>query len=63
MWQPWIDQQGWLYLTDGHDVSDSKCQGGSWYYKGNKQAALGKLEEYKKIQAERSERYYSQPWV
>ncbi len=53
----------WIYLKDGHDVSDSRCLGGAWYYKGNKENALIQLREYEVIQKKSANAYYSQPWV
>ena len=53
----------WKYLEFGHDANDSRCQGGAWYYKGNKELALLKLAEVKVEQAKRANKYYSQLWV
>jgi hypothetical protein len=58
-----IHDKEWIYLAYGHDVSDSRCQGGAWYYQGNKELALAQLAEYKVEQAKRANDYYSQPWV
>ena len=53
----------WIYLEYGHATGDSRCQGGAWYYKGDKEAALIKLKECKKLQSEAANAYYNQPWV
>jgi hypothetical protein len=53
----------WTFLEWGHDVSDSRCQGGAWYYKGCKAAASEELKGYKKMQAASAAAYYAQPWV
>lgn len=62
-WAPWLDQQGFRYLVDGHDRSDSRCQGGAWYYRGDREAAMVQVAEWKKEQAARAAAYYAQPWV
>lgn len=62
-WAPWIAQQGWSYLVDGHDRCDSRCQGGAWYYRGDRDAAMRQVEVFKREQAARAAAYYAQPWV
>ena len=53
----------WRYLEFGHDAYDSRCMGGAWYYKGDKEKALEELAKIKAKQAELANSYYSQKWV
>lgn len=62
-WVEWLGRDGWEYLADGHARWDARCQGGAWYYRGDRVAALAKLAEYKQEQEARARGYYSRPWV
>jgi hypothetical protein len=53
--------EGWSYLEFGHN--DSRCTGGTWWYKGDKALALIELAKRKKAQAAAADAYYSRPWV
>ena len=63
MWAPWLDKQGFEFLCDGHHPSDSRCQGGAWYFRGDRDAALARVAQYNREQAARAAAYYAQPWV
>jgi len=53
--------EGWTYIEFGHN--DSRCTGGAWYYKGDKEAALSELAIRKAKQNKAANAYYNQQWV
>lgn len=56
-------REGYDRLRDGKAPWSCRGEGGTWYFKGDKQEAIRLADAVDEISAARRESYYSQLWV